>query len=533
MDGFYSNSDVLVRSVLSKSGPWFDVKAFGATGFGTVDDSDAVTRAIQAAYAAGGGIVFFPIGTYRVNSQLSIPNTGGAAPTQPAIRLMGAAASMAASAEAGGNGTVFGCSALDLRNNAATAKIDTRGAGYLEIDHLTLMDGDSDSAAFVFTTNTVLHIHDCSFYGTAPASAGVSAANDAIVLGGTSTTLDGTANSPFQGYGTVISNNFFDKIKRAVVGQTYANGIQIVNNTIWKNSGYATGGAIEFTGVSNGVDTGNYIAGNLIEISYYKYGIRQVDYCENWILVGNNFFDSAGNSTAAIRFETVNCQFNTVILGWNDAALTSVSDVAGNSTVISSQQNVLSMWPQPQLYLVGNNPAAFVLKNGALGVGANISSPAWLNGDNNQFFTQAGPSAASPFFDILYLPNGGSNETMAHFVRVAVDQKRLDFAAANTAFVDNSSGDLKLRAKSGGGSVWLGDTGSTPIFVNGGNMFFQSGGVVLEAAAPTVAASRVGLGNGTAISATAGANGAVPSQVAGYLIINVGGTNFKVPYFNV
>lgn len=36
----------------------------------------------------------------------------------------------------------------------------------------------------------------------------------------------------------------------------------------------------------------------------------------------------------------------------------------------------------------------------------------------------------------------------------------------------------------------------------------------------------------TAIAATAGVNGAVPAQVAGYLVINIGGTNFKVPYFN-
>ena len=37
----------------------------------------------------------------------------------------------------------------------------------------------------------------------------------------------------------------------------------------------------------------------------------------------------------------------------------------------------------------------------------------------------------------------------------------------------------------------------------------------------------------TATSATAGANGAVPNQVVGYLIINVNGTNVKVPYFAV
>jgi hypothetical protein len=56
---------------------------------------------------------------------------------------------------------------------------------------------------------------------------------------------------------------------------------------------------------------------------------------------------------------------------------------------------------------------------------------------------------------------------------------------------------------------------------------------ILTTAAPTVAAAQIGLGSTTATTATAGANGAVPAQVAGYLIINVAGTNMKVPYFNV
>lgn len=39
--------------------------------------------------------------------------------------------------------------------------------------------------------------------------------------------------------------------------------------------------------------------------------------------------------------------------------------------------------------------------------------------------------------------------------------------------------------------------------------------------------------NSTATSATAGSNGAVPSQVAGYLIVSINGTNQKIPYFAV
>jgi hypothetical protein len=54
---------------------FFSVKdiAYGATGDGTTNDSAAIQGAIDAAEAAGGGIVFFPKGTYRHNSTLTIP----------------------------------------------------------------------------------------------------------------------------------------------------------------------------------------------------------------------------------------------------------------------------------------------------------------------------------------------------------------------------------------------------------------------------------------------------------------------------
>lgn len=67
-------------------------------------------------------------------------------------------------------------------------------------------------------------------------------------------------------------------------------------------------------------------------------------------------------------------------------------------------------------------------------------------------------------------------------------------------------------------------------FEGTGNVLMAS--ETLTAVAPTVLAGQVGLGATTAASATTGANGAVPAQVAGYLIINVAGTVQKVPYFN-
>ena len=42
----------------------FDVRRYGAAGDGKTVDTPAVNRAIEAAAAAGGGVVLFPAGTY-------------------------------------------------------------------------------------------------------------------------------------------------------------------------------------------------------------------------------------------------------------------------------------------------------------------------------------------------------------------------------------------------------------------------------------------------------------------------------------
>ena len=60
-----------------KSGvPWFDVKAFGAVGNSTTDDTTAIQAAINAAAAAGGGTVYFPRSTgCSKHGALSFPDT--------------------------------------------------------------------------------------------------------------------------------------------------------------------------------------------------------------------------------------------------------------------------------------------------------------------------------------------------------------------------------------------------------------------------------------------------------------------------
>jgi hypothetical protein len=51
---------------------WFNVRDFGATGGGVADDAPAIQRAINAASAVGGGVVYVPRGRYLVASSIDL-----------------------------------------------------------------------------------------------------------------------------------------------------------------------------------------------------------------------------------------------------------------------------------------------------------------------------------------------------------------------------------------------------------------------------------------------------------------------------
>jgi|GEM_PF-1529055 len=52
-----------------------NVKAYGAVGDGTTDDTTAITAAVDAVHTAGGGEVYFPAGTYITTPQILYANT--------------------------------------------------------------------------------------------------------------------------------------------------------------------------------------------------------------------------------------------------------------------------------------------------------------------------------------------------------------------------------------------------------------------------------------------------------------------------
>ncbi len=56
--------------------PWVDVRAYGATGDGSVDDGPAIRAALAAANTGKGGLtqVYLPAGVYRIASTLALPS---------------------------------------------------------------------------------------------------------------------------------------------------------------------------------------------------------------------------------------------------------------------------------------------------------------------------------------------------------------------------------------------------------------------------------------------------------------------------
>jgi len=83
----FLNSDVRISDVSANQGQFVSVKDFGAVGNKIADDTKSIQKAIDAVYQAGGGVVFFPSGTYKVTIN---PTTSQAITIRAKVTLKGA-----------------------------------------------------------------------------------------------------------------------------------------------------------------------------------------------------------------------------------------------------------------------------------------------------------------------------------------------------------------------------------------------------------------------------------------------------------
>ena len=68
-DGTFAVATGIYDDIITKS-PWLDVRAYGATGDGTTDDTAAIQLAVDA--LSSGGRLYFPAGSYKLTSAITI-----------------------------------------------------------------------------------------------------------------------------------------------------------------------------------------------------------------------------------------------------------------------------------------------------------------------------------------------------------------------------------------------------------------------------------------------------------------------------
>ena len=108
------------RSLALRFADIFNVRDYGAVGDGVTDDTAAIQTAINAAGAVGGGIVYFPLGTYLISSALVINVSN--------IQVEGSGSSAA------------------IKTNSTTADVFTVGDGITRRDNISVKDISIDSS---------------------------------------------------------------------------------------------------------------------------------------------------------------------------------------------------------------------------------------------------------------------------------------------------------------------------------------------------------------------------------------------------
>lgn len=159
---------LLQDAITTIAGVLYNVKAtaYGATGDGTTDDTSAIAAALTAAQNAGGGIVFFPAGTYKITSKLtpgSKVSLLGAGPAATTINNTHATQVTLeySSASQAKHQTIEG---IRFTETSTGRHIDATGSASLIVTNCVFSQGTGATAVIGLTgatTDTI--IRDCEF----------------------------------------------------------------------------------------------------------------------------------------------------------------------------------------------------------------------------------------------------------------------------------------------------------------------------------------------------------------------------------
>jgi hypothetical protein len=175
----------------------------------------------------------------------------------------------------------------------------------------------------------------------------------------------------------------------------------------------------------------------------------------------------------------------------------------------------------------------FLQLNSSVIIGAWAGDFSNLGSLDNQLLIEVGNTGTSSANSLMWGNFAQGGIVLGHST---ADQRELD-GADSVNIVKIIAGTKGAGAPVGGGYFYVAGANNSIHWLNSAGVDSilsdnaQLETLILSAAAPAAGAGQVALGATTATAATAGAHGAAPNQVAGYLVANVAGTTVKIPYY--
>ncbi len=522
--------------------------------YGT-DDTTAVTNALSSApLSTNGGTLALP-GMCLLTGAIAPPFTGTNPPKQPPLRITGIGSAFDSTLNdqnpLGGGGFDL---LYDGTDTLHPAKIDTRGIGNLELDHLTIRDSGSDNFLMLQTTNTTLNIHDNHFSGN-PSCSGSNCTQDILQFGGitgASSTLGGVlATNGFQGYGTQYVNNTFSHARRIANYGGSANAIFASNNSVDYTSGTAEqlGAPYKFLGVGLGT-TANQIVGGIVELTNYVYFAAMTDNGNinhqntlQGVFAGDSSVPLGDPTRAAIYYDTGDVD-NILVPSYVDGNLTlTAGPGAGKNVALGNRASSASVfpsgidiggysnksWSHYYFGILNTNPAfPLDIGDGVAAwpggiVGSRQNVPASTNWGMD--FSHAGVLTAR-IGNYSYVNGGGFDDGLTLYSTTGYHINGLNSCAA---VATGATGNLACSGTTGSGTTVVLATGGALTSPTVATSLVNSGyEAITGTTLPTPAAGTLGIGGEVAVP-TFAANGEAAlfstSTTGGISLMGKGSTN--------
>ena len=363
----------------------FDVRTYGAVGDGVTDDASSVQAAIDAAFAAGGGMVYIPLGfNCLVDTALVMKER---------VQIVGSGHASQITVENGNNmwtwsTTVFWCKWDNLSMNATNGHIfapTTASAKLTDsvISHCWFIQNSSSSCFWFQLTGNMIEItieeNDIFIAGVTRSFAAfhfidpLSSFIGNVIQNNVLTYGDNCNNQPFfymectntggeYSYQNIFSNNIFELCEGGCI--TALSHFQLIIENCWSYDTTSAINGLLFVGKSSIVGTTPSTAISVINSGRIGNGIAGA-------FTGDLFFESTTRSVVINNFR---CAPDNGVIDLNGIIDIYILGISPGSTILneSSQQIILNSGGQmySTAFRLGNSSTdGFVLTTDSSGIG--------------------------------------------------------------------------------------------------------------------------------------------------------------------